>query len=78
MELVTQKQRLSTLPKRRMTVENSNVLNDVFNGIDMEQFKVIAIIEIAKQAWTILQNWHEGNIIIRMSKLQIITTCLKI
>ncbi|MBA0712603.1 hypothetical protein Golax_011692 [Gossypium laxum] len=44
-----------------MAVRNSKASNFIFNGVDMQQFKFMPMCETAKEAWTILQNQHEGN-----------------
>ncbi|KAG8483095.1 hypothetical protein CXB51_022018 [Gossypium anomalum] len=51
---------------------SSKALYAIFNGVDMEQFKMISTCEIAKKAWIILQNQHEGNVFVKMPKLQIL------
>ncbi|KAK5793026.1 hypothetical protein PVK06_034160 [Gossypium arboreum] len=59
--------------ERRACHENSQALNAIFGGVDLDQLKVIFVCEFAKEAWTILKNQHEGNDVIRMSKLLILT-----
>ncbi|KAH1129267.1 hypothetical protein J1N35_000645 [Gossypium stocksii] len=57
---------------------NSKTIYAIFSGVDMEQLKMISTCKTTKEAWTILQNQHERNTVVRMSKLQILTTKLKI
>ncbi|MBA0587251.1 hypothetical protein Gorai_000383, partial [Gossypium raimondii] len=45
----------------KMAIRNSKASNFIFNDVDMQQFKFIPMRETAKEAWTILQNQHEGN-----------------
>ena len=58
----------------KLANNNSKALNAIFNGVDANQFKLISICEMAKDAWEILQMAHEGTIAVRLSKLQILTT----
>lgn len=47
--------------KKRVAHGNFKALYAIFNGVDMQQFKVIVVWKFTKNAWTILQNKHEGN-----------------
>ena len=40
---------------------NSRALNALFSAVTNEEFKKISSIEIAKEAWTILQTTYEGK-----------------
>ncbi|KAH1046689.1 hypothetical protein J1N35_037473, partial [Gossypium stocksii] len=62
-ELITQKKAQYTNEEKRLDVKNSKALITVFNGVDMEQFKVISLCETTKEAWTIPLNQHEGNVV---------------
>ena len=53
---------------------NSRALNALFSAVTNEEFKKISSIEIAKEAWTILQTTCEGTKIVKDSKLQRLTT----
>ena len=49
---------------------NSKALNVLFSAIMNEEFNKISSIEIAKEAWTILQTTYEGTKAVKDSKLQ--------
>ena len=49
-------------------------MNALFSAVMNEEFKKISSIEIAKEAWTILQTTHEGTKVVKDSKLQRLTT----
>ena len=53
---------------------NSRALNALFSAITNKEFKKISSIEIAKEAWTILQTTYEGTKAVKDSKLQRLTT----
>ncbi|XP_019158013.1 PREDICTED: uncharacterized protein LOC109154740 [Ipomoea nil] len=53
---------------------NSKAMNSIYGAVSEETFKLISNTEIAKEAWTILCNHHEGNTIVKQSKLQMIQT----
>ncbi|KAI3453567.1 hypothetical protein Pfo_010230 [Paulownia fortunei] len=53
---------------------NSNALNAIFSAVDVNQLKLIATCESAKEAWTTLQTAYEGTATVRMSKLQILAS----
>ena len=53
---------------------NSRALNALFSVVTNEEFKKISSIEIAKEAWTILQTTYEGTKAIKDSKLQKLIT----
>jgi len=55
-------------------VANSKALNAIFTAVDEGQFKMISNCETAKEAWDILQVYHEGTNAVRDSKLQYYTT----
>ena len=61
----------------RLANNNSKALNAIFNGVDANQFKLISTCETAKDAWEILQMTHKGTTVVRLSKLQILTTRFK-
>ena len=53
---------------------NSRVLNGLFSAVTNEEFKKISWIEIAKEAWTIIQTTYVGTKVVKDSKLQRLTT----
>ncbi|XP_012840358.1 PREDICTED: uncharacterized protein LOC105960701 [Erythranthe guttata] len=53
---------------------NSEALNAIFNGIDINQFKIISACECAKEAWEKLQTAYEGTASVTLSKLQMLST----
>ena len=53
---------------------NSKALNALFSVVTNEEFKKISSIEIAKEAWTILQTTYKGTKTVKDSKLQRLST----
>ena len=53
---------------------NNKTINAIFNDVSMEEFKRISNVEIAHTAWNILQTVHEGTKIVKINKLQQLTT----
>ena len=53
---------------------NSRVLNALFCGVTNEEFKKISSIEVAKEAWTILEITYKGTKAIKTLKLQRLTS----
>ncbi|XP_019150550.1 PREDICTED: uncharacterized protein LOC109147343 [Ipomoea nil] len=53
---------------------NSKAMNAIYGAVSEDTFKLIASTRIAKIAWGILCDHHEGNTTVRQSKLQIIQT----
>ena len=53
---------------------NSKTLNAIFNAVSMEEFKKILNVEVAHTAWNILQTVHEGTQVVKINKLQQLTT----
>ena len=49
---------------------NSKALNALFCGVTNEEFKKISSMEVAKEAWTILETTYEGTKAIKTMKLQ--------
>ncbi|KAI3448824.1 hypothetical protein Pfo_005489 [Paulownia fortunei] len=62
------------IEEEKITNYNSKALNAIFSAIDANQFKLIAICESAKEAWTTLQTAYKGTVKVRMSKLQILAS----
>ena len=49
-------------------------MNAIFNTVSMKKFKRISNVEVAHTAWNILQTVHEGTKIVKINKLQQLTT----
>ena len=56
---------------------NSRALNAIFSGVTNEKFKKISSIEVAKDAWTILETTYEGSKAVKTVKLQRLTSSFK-
>ena len=48
--------------------------NAIFNAVNQTQFKLISTREMENEAWEILETAHEGTDVLKLSKLQILTT----
>ena len=48
---------------------NNRALNPLFCGVTNEKFKRISSIEVAKEAWTILETTYEGTKVVKTMKL---------
>ena len=53
---------------------NSKAMNAIFNAVSMEEFKKISNVEVAHTTWNILQTVHEGTKVVKINKLQQLTT----
>jgi hypothetical protein len=53
-------------------------MNALFNGVDINIFRLINTCTMDTEAWEILKNAHEGTSKIKMSRLQLLTTKLRI
>ena len=53
---------------------NSRALNALFYGVTNEEFKKISSMEVAKEAWTILETTYEGTKAVKTMKLQKLTS----
>ena len=49
-------------------------MNAIFNAVSMEKFKKISNVEVVHTAWNILQTVHEGTKVVKINKLQQLTT----
>ena len=49
-------------------------MNVIFNAISMEEFKRISKVEVTHIAWNILQTVHEGTKVVKINKLQQLTS----
>ncbi|CAM8910351.1 unnamed protein product [Rhodiola kirilowii] len=52
---------LWTEGQKKAEAANSKAMSALLLGIDVKNFKMISICEIAKKAWDILQTAHEGT-----------------
>jgi len=57
-----------------LALGNSKALNDIFNGVDKNIFRLVNNCEVAKDAWNILKTTHEGTSRVKISILQLLTT----
>ena len=48
---------------------NNRVLNALFCGVTNEEFKKISSMEVAKEAWTILETTYEGTKAVKTVKV---------
>ena len=53
---------------------NSRALNALFCGVTNEEFKKISFMEVAKEAWTILETTYEGTKAVKTVKFQRLTS----
>ena len=53
---------------------NSRALNGLFSGVTNEEFKKISFMEVAKEAWTILDTTYEGTKAVKTVKFQRLTS----
>ena len=60
--------------KKEVAVFNSKAMNVIFNTVSMEEFKRISNVEVAHTAWNILQIVHEGTKVVKINKLQQLTS----
>ena len=49
-------------------------MNTIFNAVSMEEFKRISNIEVAHTTWNILQTAHKGTKVVKINKLQQLTS----
>ena len=49
-------------------------MNAIFNVVSMKEFKRISNVEVAHTAWNILQTVHEGTKVVKINKLQQLTS----
>jgi len=57
-----------------LALGNSKVLNDLFNSVDKNIFRLIKQCIVAKDAWEILKTAHEGTTKVKSAKIQLLTT----
>ena len=53
---------------------NSKAINAIFYGVSTDEFHRISHMEIAKEAWTILNTTYEGTKKVKDTKFQMLTT----
>ena len=56
---------------------NNMALNALFCGVTNEEFKKISSMEVAKEAWTILETTYEGTKVVKTMKLQRLNSIFK-
>ncbi|CAJ2633141.1 unnamed protein product [Trifolium pratense] len=57
-----------------LALGNSKALNAIFNGVDINMFRLVKRCTVAKHAWEILRKAHEGTSKVKLSKLQMLRT----
>ena len=62
------------LLRKKAVAFKSKAMNAIFNAVSMEEFKKISNVEVAHTTWNILQTVHEGTKVIKINKLQQLTT----
>ena len=60
--------------EEQASVGNARVLNAIFNGVDLNVFKLINSCSTAKEAWKTLEVAYEGTSKVKISRLQLITS----
>ena len=60
--------------QKEVAAYNSKAMNAIFNVVSMEEFKRILNVEVAHTAWNILQIVREGTKVVKINKLQQLTT----
>ncbi|TYK22564.1 gag-pol polyprotein [Cucumis melo var. makuwa] len=60
--------------EEQASVENARAINVIFNGVDLNVFKLINSCTTAKEAWKILKVAYEGTSKVKISRLQLITS----
>ncbi|KAA0041153.1 gag-proteinase polyprotein [Cucumis melo var. makuwa] len=59
--------------EEQASVRNARALNTIFNGVDLNVFKLINSCSTAKEAWKTLEVACEGTSKVKISRLQLIT-----
>ena len=62
------------LLKKEAAAFNNKAMNAIFNAVSMEEFKRISNVEVAHIAWNILQTVREGIKVVKINKLQQLTS----
>ncbi|KAA0043414.1 gag-pol polyprotein [Cucumis melo var. makuwa] len=55
--------------EEQVSVGNARAINAIFNGVDLNVFKLINSYTIAKEAWKILEVAYEGTSKVKISRL---------
>ena len=63
-----------TTAQKEVASFNNKAMNAIFNAISMKEFKRISIVEIGHTAWNILQTVHKGTKVVKINKLQQLTS----
>lgn len=58
-----------TMDEDEETLHNLRALNAIYNGVDLNIFKIINTYTSAKEAWETLEITYEGTSMVRMSRL---------
>ncbi|KAA0025734.1 gag-pol polyprotein [Cucumis melo var. makuwa] len=60
--------------EEQASVGNARAINAIFNGVDLNVFKLINSCTTTKEAWKILEVAYEGTSKVKISSLQLITS----
>ncbi|KAA0040913.1 gag-pol polyprotein [Cucumis melo var. makuwa] len=60
--------------EEQASARNSKALNAIFNGVDLNVFKLIKSCNSTIEAWRILEVAYEGKIKVKISRLQLVTS----
>ncbi|KAA0067335.1 gag-pol polyprotein [Cucumis melo var. makuwa] len=60
--------------EEQASVGNARAINAIFNGVDLNAFKLINSCTTAKVAWKILEVAYEGTSKVKITRLQLITS----
>ncbi|TYK13742.1 gag-pol polyprotein [Cucumis melo var. makuwa] len=60
--------------EKQASVGNARAFNAIFNGFDLNVFKLINSCSTAKEAWKTLEVAYEGTFKVKISRLQLITS----
>ncbi|KAA0033020.1 gag-pol polyprotein [Cucumis melo var. makuwa] len=60
--------------EEQASIGNARALNAIFNGVDLNVFKLINYCSTAKEAWKTLEVAYEGTSKVKISRLQLITS----
>ena len=63
-----------TTAKKEAASFNSKAMNAIFNAISIGEFKRISNVDISHTTWNILQTVHEGTKVVKINKLQQLTS----
>jgi hypothetical protein len=58
-----------TAAEDELALGNSKALNALFNGVDMNMFRLIKQCTVAKDAWEILKTAHDGRTKVKSAKI---------